>query len=148
VAEPIPEAIPEARPPAAPSETANAAIEIETKKAGQDERERRKENAPALEKVSRPQAAAAPSMVSREAAPENCDELRRAVAAMRDGPGRNDARYRLAACSLDRLERKESEELSKLAIEDAEKFLSVEGQGPRADEIRARLARIRPDGGF
>jgi hypothetical protein len=87
-------------------------------------------------------------MLSREAAPENCDELRRAVAAMVDGPDRNDARYRLAICSLDRYERKESEELRKLAIEDAERFLSVEGQGPRADGIRLRLGRIRPDGGF
>jgi hypothetical protein len=142
VAEP---AIPEAFAPAAPAETANA---VEAQRVAQDEVELRKENAPALAGASRPRAAAARATLSREAATENCDELRRVVAAMDDGPDRNDARYHLATCSLDRHERKESEELRKLAIEDAERFLSVEGQGPRADEIRGRLDRLRPDGRF
>lgn len=132
----------EAVSPAAPAESARGLEETEVTQA-QDRSERRKENVQSLTSANRPRAAAAPAALSRAVALEACDDLRRAVAAMGDGPDRNDVRYRLASCSLERHEREASEELLQVAIEDAEAFLAVEGQGPRADEIRARLERVR-----
>jgi len=110
----------------------------------------RKENVHVLESANRARPTAAPAARAR-AVLEDCDALRRAVAgigarsAPNDGPEGPDARYRLATCSLERYEREATEELRTLAIEDAEAFLAAESEGARAEEIREKLRRIKPD---
>jgi hypothetical protein len=115
-----------------------------------------KENVHVLPSASRARPTAAPAALSR-AVLEDCDALRRRVAAIgelgaqraqraqRDGPDGSDARFRLALCSLERYERDATDELRKGAIEDAEAFLAGESEGARAEEIREKLGRIKPD---
>jgi hypothetical protein len=128
-------------PPPAPSESANAFVENEVTEA-RDAPALGKENVQGLESANRPRAAPAPATLSRIVAPESCEALRRTVASLGDGPGGNDARYDLATCSLERQERERTEELRKLALEDAEAFLGRESDGARAEEIREKLRRI------
>jgi hypothetical protein len=72
----------------------------------------------------------------------DCDSLRRQAGAR----GRDlDTQYLLALCSLERFERQGTEKRREQAIEDAEAFLAIEKEGPRAEEIREKLRRIRPD---
>jgi hypothetical protein len=130
----------EAPPPAARSESANAVVENEVTEARDPALG--KENVQGLESANRPRAAPAPATLSRIVAPESCEALRRTVASLGDGPGGNDARYDLATCSLERQERERTEELRKLALEDAEAFLGRESDGARAEEIREKLRRI------
>jgi hypothetical protein len=137
-----------ASPPAAPSEPRSGSEANESAGAA-DPRRLENENARALESANRHRAAAAPAPMARKVALEDCEGLRRAADSAPDGPGKADSWYRLAACSLERHERQAAEEeLRKLAIEDADGFLALESAGPRADEIRSRLERIRPDGRF
>ena len=115
-----------------------------------------KENVHVLQSASRGRPAATPGSLSR-AVLEDCDALRRRVAAIgelgaqraqraqRDGQDGSDARFRLALCSLERYERDATDELRKRAIEDAEAFLAGESEGARAEEIREKLGRIKPD---
>lgn len=132
-------------PPAAPAESEAAFESDEVVVQAQEPPALRKENTRALESAYRSRAAAPAAAFSRDVTLETCDELRRAVAATGDGPDRNDFRYRLALCSLQKHQREATEELRAVAIEDAEAFLASEGEGPRAEEIRAKLERIRPD---
>lgn len=136
-----------ASPAAASADPAQSPSVLQEKEVtrAQDVPELRKENVRALESAYRQRAVAAPAALSRDVALLDCDELRRAVASMGDGPDGKDARYRLALCSLERHEREPTDELRKLAIEDAEAFLAGESEGPRAEEIRGKLDRIRPD---
>ncbi len=112
-----------------------------------------KENVHVLESASQARPAAAAAGLSR-AVLEDCDALRRRVAAVgelsaqraqTDGGDGSDARFRLALCSLERYERDATDELRKRAIEDAEDFLAGESEGARAEEIREKLGRIKPD---
>ena len=103
-----------------------------------------KENVHVLQSASRGRPAATPGSLSR-AVLEDCDALRRAVASSADGQDGSDARFRLALCSLERYERDATDELWKRAIEDAEAFLAGESEGARAEEIREKLGRIKPD---
>lgn len=131
-----------AMPAAAPEESASA-FEARDVSGAPDPRELEKQNALTLESANRPRAAAAPARLARGVALENCEGLRRAADSIHEGPERAEVLYRLATCSLGRHEREPDDELRKLAIEDAEAFLAVEGAGPRADEIRERLDRAR-----
>jgi hypothetical protein len=68
---------------------------------------------------------------------ENCDELRELVASSEESH-LADAMHALALCSLNRYDRTPTEELRLQALEHAESFLTLEREGPRADEIRER----------
>lgn len=115
-----------------------------------------KENVYVLESDSRARPTAVPAALSR-AVLEDCEALRRAVAslgarraqtaqtAQTDRPDGSDARFRLAVCSLTSHEREATDELRKRAIEDSESFLAGESEGVRAEEIREKLRRIKPD---
>ena len=115
-----------------------------------------KENVYVLESESRARPTAVPAALSRVVV-EDCEALRRAVASLGARrvqtaqtaptvrPDASDARFRLALCSLTSHEREATDELRKRAIEDAEAFLAGESEGPRAEEIREKLRRIKPD---
>jgi hypothetical protein len=100
-----------------------------------------KENAPVLESAARARPAAP---ASPGAALEDCDALRRSIDALGSEEA-SDARYGLALCSLERFDHESTEEIRTLAIEDAEAFLAGESEGSRAEEIRGKLRRIKPD---
>jgi Putative zinc-finger len=57
---------------------------------------------------------------------------------------KRDVQYQLARCSLDRYRRQRGEALRKAAIDDGVAFLASEKEGPRAEEIRADVERLRP----
>ncbi|MGH9389948.1 MAG: hypothetical protein ACRD1Z_10055 [Vicinamibacteria bacterium] len=106
-----------------------------------------KENVQVLESASRARVTAAPAAARSRVVLEDCDALRRTVASsvtVSDGDG-SDARFRLALCSLESHEREATDELRKRALEDAEAFLAGESEGTRAEEIREKLRRIKPD---
>jgi hypothetical protein len=68
---------------------------------------------------------------------EDCAELRELVASAGERQ-LADARHALALCSLSRFEETPTDDLRSQAIQDAESFLALESEGPRADEIRER----------
>ena len=106
-----------------------------------------RENVQVLESASGARPTAARAALSRTV-PMDCDALRRdltSLGALRDGPGGSDARFRLALCSLDSHEREATDELRTRAIEDAEAFLAGESEGARAEEVRKKLRRIKPN---
>ena len=104
-----------------------------------------RENVQVLESASRARPkAAAPAGLSRVVL-EDCEALRREVASLADGPGSEDARFQLALCSLESHKRDPTEKQRTRAIEDAEAFLAGESEGVRADEVREKLRRIKPD---
>jgi hypothetical protein len=123
--------------PAAPAE---AVVTIHSNEAVGTSLQR--ENVQILESA-RPRAAA-PAGLSRVVL-EDCEALRREVASLGDGPGSEDARFQLALCSLESHQREATEELRTRAIEDAEAFLAGESEGVRAEEVRKKLRRIKPD---
>jgi hypothetical protein len=105
----------------------------------------RRENVQVLESANRARPrAAAPAGLSRVVL-EDCEALRREVDSLGDGPGSGDARFQLALCSLESHQREATEELRTRAIEDAEAFLAGESEGARAEEVRKKLRRIKPD---
>ena len=126
-------------PPVAPAAAAFESSEAEMSSLTPDASAIR-ENAPVLERAARARSAAAPA--SPGTALEDCDALRRTVSALGSELA-SDARYRLALCSIERLEREATEELRTRAIEDAEAFLAGESDGSRSEEIREKLRRIR-----
>ncbi len=71
--------------------------------------------------------------------------MRQKAGALGETPSGTDARYELALCSLQRHEREATGELEALAVQDAEAFLVLEGEGTRAEEVREKLRRIRPN---
>ena len=107
-----------------------------------------KENVRLLESANRARPKAASGAALSRVVPEDCDAMRRALTSLdsrEDGRDASDARFRLALCSLESHERKETDELRTRAIEDAEAFLAGEDEGARAEEIRGRLRRIKPN---
>jgi hypothetical protein len=84
--------------------------------------------------------AATPALESSGA---SCESLRRALAARAAADASSDLRYRLALCSIQEHERRPSDAAFEAAEADAEAFLAMEAEGPRAAEIRQKLERIR-----
>ncbi len=145
--EAAPAAVQSAPPDARPAETA-APFELEAGVADSSERRAPREpsdNVQSLARASRPQAAAASPAVLNVRESSDCDSLRITVDSLAEGPPRADARYRIALCSFGEHEREASDERRKRAIEDADLFLAIEAEGPRAEEIRVKLREIRPD---
>jgi hypothetical protein len=101
-----------------------------------------RQNAPVLQSADLARSAAAPATPG--ASLEDCDALRRSIAALGSEEA-SDARYGLALCSLERFDHESTEESRTLAIEDAEAFLEGESEGSRAEEVREKLRRIKPD---
>ena len=74
----------------------------------------------------------------------DCERWRRYLEeTVPEGDEAREARYRLARCSVDRFRGEEAESLRETAIADAEAFLEIESEGPRADEIREILESLR-----
>jgi hypothetical protein len=112
--------------------------------ADQEQFERRqvRENAARLEVQNEPQEEVAGGRAERARARDldDCERWREKVSSAADeGESVADVRYELARCSIERLEEDASDERRATAIQDAEAFLLLEGEGTRADEIREAL---------
>jgi hypothetical protein len=104
----------------------------------------REKSAAPLERANHARAAAAPTRLSSVAV-DDCEAIRREADSLGATPSGADARYRLALCSLLRHDRDATDELEARAVEDSEAFLALEAEGARAEEIREKLRRIKPD---
>ncbi|MGH9322812.1 MAG: zf-HC2 domain-containing protein [Vicinamibacteria bacterium] len=91
----------------------------------------------------RASAAANAAALSAESVRKDCGLLRSALSAEGDDARNPDARYELAVCSLREYENDPRVGTLDVAVADSEAFLAVESEGPRADEIREKLTRIR-----
>jgi hypothetical protein len=127
---------------AAPAEPVPASPSIDERVEPAEEAER--ERALAL-RANRADSAPKAMMLGRSEAVDDCEAIRRDADNAPEGRERADARYGLALCSLGKHERESTEELERLAVKDAEGFLALETEGPRAEQIRALLRRIKPD---
>jgi Putative zinc-finger len=145
----------EARPAAAPAAESPAAIaSASTRQGGPASsalsvRERKEANTPARE----PQADSIALSQAGSFGEGDCSALRDALSTWHreadEDEGANETRkrdvqYQLARCSLDRYRREGGEALRKAAIDDGDAFLASEKEGPRPEEIRADVERLRP----
>jgi len=80
---------------------------------------------------------------SEAATVEDCDTWRAYLESYPDDSRASDARYELARCTLDRYEVEPSDAGRELALSDADAFLGDEPEGPRAEEMRERVAPLR-----
>lgn len=84
------------------------------------------------------------SVEGRSAAGDDCERWRRYLQdTVPESEDAVEARYRLASCSIERFRREGTEALRETAVAEAQAFLEVEGEGPRATEIREALEQLR-----
>jgi hypothetical protein len=148
--EAAPAPVQSAPPGAAPGEMAatferDASVADSSERRAPSEPSEPSENIQSLARARRPQAAAVSPAVSNVREPSDCDALRISIDSLVEGPPRGDARYQIALCSFGEHEREASDERRKRAIEDADLFLAIETEGPRAEEVREKLRAIQRD---
>jgi hypothetical protein len=147
---PAPDQAPSPSPPAAQAAQAPGGLETSAEVAALDERASREESSFRYlkQKEEEPEAhlrsrAAANRALSAEDS-EPCAGWRLFLETYGDEGARGaDARYELARCSLELHEQAPSDASRSIAIADAEAFLAREPGGPRAEEIRKALERVR-----